>query len=59
MFAKMLGKSFLFSKGDEDWRAKRRATAHAFYKERLEIMMNTLSDTILHVFASWSALIEA
>ena len=30
-----MGKSFLFSKTDEDWKAKRKACSHAFYKERL------------------------
>jgi len=39
MFQKLLGKSFLFSKADESWRAKRKATSHAFYKDRLHRML--------------------
>ena len=31
-----MGRSFIFAKGDEEWRIKRKACAHAFYKERLE-----------------------
>ena len=31
----LFGESFLFSKADDVWKAKRSATAHAFYKENL------------------------
>jgi len=36
VFSPLLGRAFLFAKGDADWKAKRKACAHAFYKERLE-----------------------
>ena len=42
MFRDLLENSFIFSPGDEIWKAKRRACAHAFYKERLVQMMEVL-----------------
>ena len=42
MFQDMLGKSFLFSAGDDLWKAKRKACSHAFYKERLLGMLDVL-----------------
>ena len=42
VFKNFFGNSFLFSKGDDLWRAKRRATAHAFYKDRLCLMLDAL-----------------
>jgi hypothetical protein len=47
MFQDLLGESFLFSPTNEAWKAKRKACAHAFYKERLVIMMGTLQNTIM------------
>jgi len=38
----MLGHSFLTSKGDDLWKAKRKACAHAFYKDKLEAMLEVL-----------------
>ena len=35
-FSKMMGDSFLFSKADDVWKAKRRACSTAFYKDKLE-----------------------
>ena len=40
VFSHLLGNSFLFSKGDEVWKSKRKAVAHAFYKNRLIDMLN-------------------
>ena len=42
MFKDLLDNSFIFSPGDAVWKAKRRACAHAFYKERLVQMMEVL-----------------
>ena len=42
MFKDLLDNSFIFSPGDQVWKAKRRACAHAFYKERLVHMMEVL-----------------
>ena len=44
----LLGNSFLFSKGDAVWKAKRKACAHAFYKDQLKVMMEVLKDKIEH-----------
>ena len=44
MFSDLLGSSLLFGPGDEDWRRKRKACAHAFYKDRLRVMLDVLKD---------------
>ena len=44
LLASFLGNSFLFAKGDDVCKAKRKACAHAFYKERLEHMVEILKD---------------
>jgi cytochrome P450 len=46
IFSKLFGNSFLFSKADEIWKAKRKACSHAFYKERLVHMLEVLKDKI-------------
>ena len=46
MFEKLAGDSFLFAYGDETWKMKRKACAHAFYKDRLTLMVNTLKHKI-------------
>ena len=56
---KLLGESFLFSRGNEIWKAKRKACAHAFYKERLTLMMDTLKTKIMEAFDRWQAEIDA
>ena len=35
IFKSMIGHSFVFSKADEQWKAKRKASSHAFYKDKL------------------------
>ena len=42
----LIGQSFLFSKGDQKWKTIRKACAHAFYKERLAIMMLVLKEKL-------------
>ena len=42
MFKNLLGSSILFGPSDEDWRQKRKAIAHAFYKDRLTHMLDVL-----------------
>ena len=37
IFKNFFGNSFLFSKGDEVWKMKRKALAHAFYKDKLVV----------------------
>ena len=59
IFSKLLGNSFLFSKADEVWKAKRKACAHAFYKERLVHMLEVLKDKIEEDCQRWTAEIAA
>ena len=47
VFKRMLGDSFLFQKTDENWKEKRKASGHAFYKDRLEIMLEILRKQIM------------
>ena len=42
IFKHLLGSSLLFGPADDDWRAKRKACAHAFYKDRLSHMLECL-----------------
>ena len=58
MFEKIIGQSFIFSKNDDTWRAKRKASSHAFYKDRLEHMLKTLKVKLMTTFVSWGTLIS-
>ena len=42
----MAPSAFIFQKGDDSWSQKRKACAHAFYKERLEKMMCVLKEKL-------------
>ena len=46
MFDDLVGKSFVHSKGDKQWETIRKASAHAFYKERLQKMMLVLKEKV-------------
>lgn len=46
VFSKLMGESFLFSRATESWKAKRKACAHAFYKERLVHMIEVLKEKL-------------
>ena len=46
MFGDLLGSSLLFGPSDEDWRRKRKACAHAFYKDRLQHMIEVLKKQV-------------
>ena len=59
IFKDLLGSSFLFSKGDKIWKAKRQAVAHAFYKDQLKVMMEVLKSKIDIYFDIWHKEIEA
>ena len=39
---KFFGRAFIWAKGDQFWKDKRKASAHAFYKERVTFMTNAL-----------------
>ena len=58
IFSKLLHNSFLFSKGDAIWKAKRKACAHAFYKERLVLMLELLKDKIEGDCNKWTEQID-
>ena len=47
VFKNLFGNSFVFSKGDDIWKEKRRASSHAFYKERLVHMLEALKDKVI------------
>ena len=53
MFEDIIGQSFLFGHNDEAWKEKRKACAHAFYKERLVFMLETLKDKSMETFGKW------
>lgn len=55
MFKNFYGDSFLFSKTDEHWKAKRKATAHAFYRERMVNMLEVLKQKIREACDKWAA----
>lgn len=58
MFKCIIGSSFIFSPNDETWKIKRKAMAHAFYKDRLQQMLETLKVVILTTFAAWAAKVD-
>ena len=41
-FKELIGSSFIFSSNDEAWKAKRKACSHAFYKDRMVNMLDTV-----------------
>lgn len=47
MFKELIGNSFIFSMNDDRWKEKRKACAHAFYKERLNLMLEVLKDKVI------------
>ena len=53
------GNSFLFSKADDVWKAKRKGLGHAFYKDKLIVQLDTLKDYILKECDQWKEQIQA
>ena len=53
MFDLLLGSSLLFGPSDEDWRRKRKACAHAFYKDRLKHMIEVLKCQLGQKVEQW------
>ncbi len=43
----LLGHAFTFAKNDDLWKAKRRAMAHAFYKDKTVHMLDALRSYIM------------
>ena len=52
-FKPLLGKSIIGMRNDDDWRAKRKACAHGFYKERVKHMIETLKNEINQKITQW------
>ena len=59
VFKNLFGRSIVFSKSDELWKTKRKALAHAFYKDRLVHMLDILKECVLETQANWVARIDA
>ena len=54
-----LNDAFLIGKGDDKWKAKRKASSHAFYKKRMEWMLQVLKQKIEKASDKWLAEIAA
>ena len=59
IYKQFYGRSFVFSKTDDDWKVKRKATAHAFYKSRLVHMLDNLKEKALGACEEWKRRIES
>ena len=55
----LLGNSIIGAPTDEDWRLKRKACAHGFYKDRLRHMLEVLKDQIGLKITQWKSEIAA
>lgn len=58
LFKCIIGQSFIFSPNDETWKIKRKAMAHAFYKDRLQHMLETLKSFLISTFTRWAEQID-
>jgi len=54
VFKDLLGESFLFAKGDDKWKAKRKACSPGFYKEKIQILMEGMKITAEKKVNEWS-----
>ena len=59
LFYNMLGRSFLVMPTDDEWRAKRKGLAHAFFKDRLIVMMEKLKEYSNESHQKWLKEIRA
>lgn len=55
VFRPLCGDSIIGARSDEDWRRKRKACAHGFYKDRMKYMIEVLKDQINKKVATWKA----
>ena len=55
----MMPSAFVFMKGNDEWAAKRKASAHAFARDRLSKMMEVLKDQLQATIDKWMSEIEA
>ena len=42
----LMGDAILFSKADAEWKAKRKALSHAFYRDRMVFMLDVLKEAL-------------
>ena len=54
-----MGEGIIFTQSTDLWKAKRKATAHAFYKNRLVHMLDALKGRVIGVIDGLLARIEA
>ena len=47
MFEDFIPTAFVFAPGNDDWKNKRKAAAHAFARERLSKMIELLKDQLM------------
>ena len=59
MFEDFMPTAFVFAKGDDDWKRKRKASAHAFAKGRLANMMELMKDQLMVRVNQWLEEIRA
>ena len=52
--SRLMGDSFLFSPSDEAWKAKRKASSHAFFKDRLKSMAELLKEKMAEQVEAWA-----
>lgn len=53
-----MGDSLLFSKSNELWKQKRKAVAHAFYKDKLGPLISVFQDKVMDAIKQWTKEIE-
>jgi cytochrome P450 len=59
IFNDLLGNSFLFSDGNEEWKLKRKACSPGFYKKNLQALMEAMKQIGLDTVTKWKAKINA
>ena len=58
MFQDIIGQSFIFAHNDDAWKKKRQGCAHAFYKDRLASMNESLKDRVSDIYEKWASTID-
>ena len=54
LFYTLLGDSFLFAP-NKHWKEKRKAAAHAFYKDKLYGMLENFKEVLTSTFEQWTS----
>lgn len=58
VFTPLMGKSLLFMSGDDLWKTRRQANAHAFYKDKLASHTEVVKGQVDKEFSEWEAEID-